>query len=457
MRALVSIVLTAVAVVIQLTIVDRIAFPGGGGPNLVLLLVAALALAGGPMAGVLTGFFAGLALDVAPPGSHFIGQSALVFCLIGYACGLLSDDFSGDTEQGHTALFEIMVTAAGAVCGEALLALLGVMLSDPRVSWPAITNVLPATVAYDILLCPFVLYAAAASLRLAGVRREDHRPGFSASQARSQLPATSQGAIRQLAGGAAPRLRLSERDRGVLGAPSAGSRPGARREPQLKLGRPAARPSAAFAPSGLAAGSARVKFGGRRRPGVLGGSLLGGASLGGASLSGASMGGSRLGGTGARFGRSSMGRSLLGGSVFSRSSSPLASGSVFGRSAPLGRSSPFRHRANLMRSAGGGLTRGGLTRGGLTRGWVTKGGLTRRAPRLSRGGTPKSPGRNWLRGASSRGTFTRRKGLSSKGLSSKSLTSKRLGRKAFGRSRMSQPRVPRLSAKRRWGRRGGYL
>jgi len=384
------------------------------------------------------------------------------------------------------------------------VALLGVMLSDPRVSWPAITNVLPATVAYDILLCPFVLYAAAASLRLAGVRREDHRPGFSASQARSQLPATSQGAIRQLAGGAAPRLRLSERDRGALGAASAGSRPGARREPQLKLGRPAARPSAAFAPSGLAAGSARVKFGGRRRPGVLGGSLLGGASLGGASLSGASMGGSRLAGTGARFGRSSMGRSLLGGSllggaslggaslggaslsgasmggsrlagtgarfgrssmgrsllggsVFSRSLSPLASGSVFGRSAPLGRSSPFRHRANLMRSAGGGLTRGGLTRGGLTRGWVTKGGLTRRAPRLSRGGTPKSPGRNWLRGASSRGTFTRRKGLSSKGLSSKSLTSKRLGRKAFGRSRMSQPRVPRLSAKRRWGRRGGYL
>jgi rod shape-determining protein MreD len=255
-RALVSIVLTAVAVVIQLTIVDRIAFPGGGGPNLVLLLVAALALAGGPMAGVLTGFFAGLALDVAPPGSHFIGQSALVFCLIGYVCGLLSDDFSGDAEQGHTALFEIVVTAAGAVCGEALAALLGVMLSDPRVSWPAITHVLPVAVAYDILLCPFVLYAAAASLRLAGVRREDHRPGFSASQVRSQLPATSQGAIRQLAGGAAPRLRLSERDRGVLGASAgslrgpgasrAGSRPGARREPQLKL---AARPPGPARPS----------------------------------------------------------------------------------------------------------------------------------------------------------------------------------------------------------------
>ena len=460
MRALVSFVLVAVAVVVQLTIVDRIAFPGGGGPDLVLLLVAALALAGGPMAGVLTGFFAGLALDVAPPGSHFTGQNALVFCLVGYACGLLSDDFSGDAEQGHTALFEIVVTAAGAVFGEALAALLGVMLSDPRVSWPAITHVLPAAVAYDVLLCPFVLYAAAASLRLAGVRHEGRRPGFSASQARSQLPATSQGAIRQLAGGPGPRLRLSERDRSSLGSASAGSlrgpgasragsRPGARREPQLKLGRPAARAGAAFAPGGLAAGSVRVKFGGRRRQGVLGGSLLGGARLGGASLSGSSMGGPRrpqagggfprLAGQGARFGRSSMGRSLLGGSVFSRSSSPLASGSVFGRSAPLGRSSPFRHRANLpfrrradlMRSAGGGLTRGGLTG---------------RAPRLSRGGTPKLAGRNWLRGASSRGAFTRPKSLKSKGL----------GRKTFGRSRLGKPRVPRLSAKRKWGRKG-YL
>ena len=84
-RALVSVVVVAVTVVLQLTVVDRIAFPGGAGPDLVLLVVASLALAGGSMAGVLTGFLAGLALDVAPPGSHFVGQNALVFCLVGYA------------------------------------------------------------------------------------------------------------------------------------------------------------------------------------------------------------------------------------------------------------------------------------------------------------------------------------------------------------------------------------
>lgn len=441
MRALVSLVLTAVTVVVQVTIVDRIAFPGGGGPDLVLLLVAALALAGGPMAGLLTGFGAGLALDVAPPGSHFTGQDALVFCLIGYACGLLADDFSGDAEQGRSALFEIAVTAAGAVCGEALVALLGVMLSDPQVRWPAITNVLPAALAYDVLLCPFVLYAAAAALRMAGVRREGRRPGWSPSQARNPVPATNQGAIRQLAGSSGPRLRLSERDRGpvsvgTLRGSSAG-RPPARREPQLKLGRPAVRSGAAFASGGLAAGSARVKFGGRRRPGVFGGSSLGGVSTGGSGL----------------------GRSLLGGSVFSRSSSSIGGGSssgrpaVFGRSAPLGRSSPLRHRGNLMGSAGG--------------------GLTGRSFRLSRASTPKSPGRNWLRGTSSQsralggsklgGSKLGRSKLGRSKLGGTSLGRGRsLGRGAFGGRRMSQPRLGAQrsfgkgrSGRSRWGR-GGY-
>src|ERR1700749_16099 len=186
-RAVISVVVVAVTVVLQLTIVNRIAFPGGAGPDLVLLVVAALALAGGPMAGVLTGFLAGLALDVAPPGSHFVGQNALVFCLIGYACGLLADapGREGAAEQGHTALFEILVTAAAAVCGEALSALLGAMLSDPRVTWSAIARVLPVAALYDVLLCPFVLYAVAALLRLAGVSTA-RAPGSSRRAASSR-------------------------------------------------------------------------------------------------------------------------------------------------------------------------------------------------------------------------------------------------------------------------------
>jgi rod shape-determining protein MreD len=486
-RAVISFVVVAVTVVLQLTIVNRIAFPGGAGPDLVLLVVAALALAGGPMAGMLTGFLAGLALDVAPPGSHFTGQNALVFCLVGYFCGLLADDASGDADQGHTALFEIVVTATGAVCGEALLALLGVMLSDPRVTWPAITNVLPAVVAYNVLLCPFVLYAVAAALRLGGARGESRRAGWSPSQARTPASSASQGAIRQLAGGNTPRLRLSERDKGSgsiggLRGPGA-MRPSARREPQLKLGRPAHRSpvglGAAFAPAGLGAGTARVRFGGRRRQGVFGGSLLGGSrsagrSSGSARLGSAGLGSSRLGSSKlgvSRFGGSSMGRSLLGGSVFSsKSSSSLRRPAVFGRSPSLGLASPFRHRGNL---AGGGLT-GHAPR--FSRGSP----ITRLTGALRRSGGPKSPGRGWLRGVSSRGAFSRRgsQGSGSPGgsasISRRAFGSRRIGRNPAGRSlaggnlggrsltgrrlgHAGSPRLrmPRPKSRRRW-RSGGY-
>ena len=438
-RAVISLVVVAVTVVFQLTVVDRITFPGGAGPDLVLLVVAALALAGGPMAGVLTGFLAGLALDVAPPGSHFVGQNALVFCLVGYLCGLLADDGSGDAEQGHTALFEIVVTAAGAICGEALRALLGVMLSDPRVTWPAITNVLPASVAYDVLLCPFVLYAVAAALRLAGARGEGRRVGWSPSQARTPAPGASQGAIRQLAGGNTPRLRLSERDKGpgsIGGVRGPGAaRPTARREPQLKLGRPGKRApaglGAAFAPAGLGAGTARVRFGSRRREGVLGGSLLGGSRSGIGSGS-ARLGSGRLGSTGlgiTRSGSSSMGRSLLGGSVFSRkSSSSLGRPAVFGRSAPLGLTSSLRHRGN---PAGGGLT-------GHAPRFSQGGSLTRLTSVLRRSAGPKSPGRGWLRGMSSRGAFPRRGALRRGSLSSGSLGGTSMSRRAFGGRRIGR-------------------
>ena len=460
MRALVSsfisFVVVAVTVVIQLTIVDRISFPGGAGPNLVLIAVAALALASGPMAGLLTGFWGGLALDVAPPGSHFVGENALVFCLIGYLCGLLADLPSGDgsSEQGHTALFEILVTAAGAICGETLLALLGVVLSDPRVTWRAITHVLPVAIAYDVLLCPFVLYAAAAALRLAGARGEGQRVAWSAAPARTVTPGAAQGGtIRQVSGANTPKLRLGDRPKGA----GAGTRTIARREPQLNLGRASGRSAAAGRSAAFpGGGQARVKFGGRRREGVLGGSGLGGG-LGGAGLAGSGQAMLRLS-------SSTMGRSLLGGSVFSRSS--FGKPPTFGRPAPLGRSSPFRHRGSLT----------GLPAVGTALHFSRGGAFSRLTGGLRRSAGPKSPGRGWLRGASGRKTFGRGRSLTGRSLTGRSLGGggRSMSGKAFGKSRgrgswtatrrsslgtgRSGParlRMPRPRAKRRW-RTGGY-
>jgi len=440
-RGLISFVLVAVTVVFQLTVVDRIVFPGGSGPDLVLVEVAALALASGPLAGALTGFWGGLALDVAPPGSHFTGQDALVFCLVGYACGLLAADASsgdGLTEGGHTALFEILVTAAGAMCGEALVAVLGVMLSDPRVTWSAITNVLPVAVVYDVLLCPFVLYATAAALRLAsrGVSRgvwgdwSPHTRG---------VPGGFRVHPSGLAHGSVPRLRRSDTGRGQgswAGPAAAGASrrlaPG--REPRLKLGRASSLTrlrdfrgsrvglgtafAAGFGGSrgprgprgfrgfrGEPGGSSRVRFGSRRGEGVLGGSMLGGTRPGSSAL--------RI----SRFSSSGTGRSLLGGSVFSRSP-----GGLSGRAPRLARISRGRGLARLF-------------------------GPVRRPARQ------RSPGKGWLRHTSGRRTSLGRGWTGARTTRLRSASRGFKGSRGPVRLRMPRPGKPK--AKRSW-RTGGY-
>jgi rod shape-determining protein MreD len=394
-RGVISFVVVAVTVVFQLTVVDRIAFPGGSAPDLVLVEVAALALASGPLAGALTGFWGGLALDVAPPGSHFTGEDALVFCLVGYACGLLADTSSGDggTEGGHTALFEILVTAAGAMCGEALLALLGVMLSDPRVTWSAITNVLPVAVVYDVLLCPFVLYATAAALRLAA---------------------------RGVWGDGSPQKR------GVLG----GRPPGQAREPRFKLG--GASSLTGHRGSGVGLGAA---FGGTRS---------GSSALRISGFSSSSTGRSLLGGS--LFSRSSPSLGISRNSASLRSSAFGGSAASL-RSSAFGRSSAFRRRGKIMRAPGGrpgGAPR--LAHIGRRR------GLGRIFAAGRRPAQPRSPGQGWLRPSSGRRTSLGR------GWTGAS-TGLRSGSRGFkgsrGPARLRMPSPKRQKARRRW-RKGGY-
>jgi rod shape-determining protein MreD len=438
-RGLIGAAVVAVAVALQLAVADRIIFPGGTGPDLVLLTVAALALATGPMAGAVLGFCGGLALDVAPPAGHLVGQDALVFCLIGYACGLLASGpgAEGLPDQEHSALFELGVTAVGAVCGEAMTAGLGVMLSDPRVSWLAVKHVLPVAVGYDLLLSPFVLLTVAAMLRVAGfVSPHEASAGARGTSGRSigarglagrpaawAGGAAAAGAVRQIAGGGSPRLRLSGQGKGgdgwLSGGHGAGSRSGPGRSgltgpgnnrpgtPRLKLGGSGGALSGAGGRRGGAGrgpGPARVRFGARRGEGVVGGSLLG---------SGGAVGFRRAGD---RLASSRLGASLLGGSVFGRSSSIFARSSASGLGRPAGpfggtsvgfggRSSSFTGKS--LR----GLSKGSLSKGSRSKGSMS-GGAGAHAPRFRKEGTlarmvhgtrrpgqRKSPGKGWLRGS----------------------------------------------------------
>ncbi len=194
-RALLAAVLLVAALVLQLTVVNRLPLPGAGTPDLVLLVVVTLGLCGSPAAGAVTGFWAGLGVDLAPPGSYLIGEYALAFCVVGYLCGRLR------SVVDRSALLTVVLAMVCAAVGEALVALLGLMLSDPQVTWPAVRQVLPSAVAYDIVLIPFLLYAVMRAVRwadsLGGYRGVAEQPADGAA-----LLARAQG------GGALPRGSL---------------------------------------------------------------------------------------------------------------------------------------------------------------------------------------------------------------------------------------------------------
>jgi rod shape-determining protein MreD len=145
-------VLLAVALLLQLTVLNGLHLPGGGVPDLVLLLVVALAITDGPVAGMVTGFASGLCLDLAPPGSDVIGQYALVFCLAGWAAGRFA------AGARWAPLRALAVAAAVIAAAEAVTAGLGLLLAPAQVTTAEIRQFLPITIGYDLLLWPFVLY-----------------------------------------------------------------------------------------------------------------------------------------------------------------------------------------------------------------------------------------------------------------------------------------------------------
>jgi rod shape-determining protein MreD len=154
-RVLLATAAVLAAILLQVTVLNNLPLPGGAPPDLVLVVVVALALAGGPLEGAVIGFAAGLAVDIAPPASHLVGQSALAFCLAGYGCGRLR----GTLER--SAWLPVTAVAAGAAAGEALYALVGLTFGDPDITLQSVRQVLPYVVIYDLLICPFVLYAVA--------------------------------------------------------------------------------------------------------------------------------------------------------------------------------------------------------------------------------------------------------------------------------------------------------
>ena len=236
------------AVVVQLTVVNRLPWPGGAVPDLVLLLVTAIAVCTSPLAGALAGFAGGLALDVAPPAVHYAGEYALVFCLAGWGAARV-DRAIRDTRGERDPMITFAVMAGAAAAGEAGKAALGMMLSDPDVTGAVASRVLPTAILYDLLAAPFVFWLVARITRGADAERAP-APEFSVEQRLAQV-------FRSAAAGAAPRLRLA-------GTGENYHKPPADRAPRLRLSDGRAGSSAST--YAAAPGGAAVRRAGGRTP-----------------------------------------------------------------------------------------------------------------------------------------------------------------------------------------------
>ena len=291
---------TLLAILIQLTVLGNVRLPGGAGPDLLLVVVVALALTGGPVEGMLAGFFAGLALDVAPPATHLVGQSALVFCLVGYATGRVGSKLDEST------WVPIGVVAVGSALGELLFALTGMIFGNLDITWSTIGHVLPASVVYDVLLSPFVLYAVVRARALAAPTLTAQGlaafPGGSARVGQAGQPlavpglagaaalfAGSGAVLRDSGTGRAPRLKARTLRAGsTQGGSASGSRPAPARPSRpvhlkfsggggsARSGGPAAA-AATRARQGLASRPVHLHLGTRRRFGQNRGSKPAGA------------------------------------------------------------------------------------------------------------------------------------------------------------------------------------
>ena len=139
-----------IALMLQLTLLSRLGLPGAT-PDLVVVVVVALALGYGPGIGGIAGFFAGLAVDLAPPAEGVVGLNAIVYLAIGWVAGSIID------VRDRTVLLLLMLTSFSAGAAALLAAIAEAALGSERVVWDLVPGVVLSSMLYGLVLAPFVL------------------------------------------------------------------------------------------------------------------------------------------------------------------------------------------------------------------------------------------------------------------------------------------------------------
>ena len=173
---LVAIVLAVlVALLLQVTVLPPFAWQVGGlgiVPDVVLLVVVATALVTDTRTGLLTGFFAGLLVDLAPPADHIAGRWSLALMVVGYVIGRVAHDnisevgrFEAGVRRPPLPLL-LAAAAGGSFVGTSVFALSGVLLDDGATG---VGDLLPVALAALLLDLVAALVVVPATLWL--VRR----------------------------------------------------------------------------------------------------------------------------------------------------------------------------------------------------------------------------------------------------------------------------------------------
>jgi len=138
------------ALTLQTTVLARLTLLGVI-PQLVLVVVIALAWLEGERVGVTAGFFGGLLLDLQLPPASIVGLTALVYTFIGYGVG-----YFRQYSVGESVWSPVLAVVTGSILAEWGYALLAILLGRTWVSLAFTAKVSALVVLYDALLTPFI-------------------------------------------------------------------------------------------------------------------------------------------------------------------------------------------------------------------------------------------------------------------------------------------------------------
>lgn len=150
LRALVMTLVLVTTALVQTTLLPHVAL-GGFAPDLLLLLVTAVAMRDGAASGVRVGFAAGVLADLLLQESP-MGLTALVFVGVGYAIGLARPYLAPESVTAP-----LLLAGLSGLLGTAGYGVLSRLLGDERFTFDLVLSASVLVAVFNTLLAPIVV------------------------------------------------------------------------------------------------------------------------------------------------------------------------------------------------------------------------------------------------------------------------------------------------------------